>query len=415
MRRAWFTVFVLALVLCATSSVAFATHSPAARKEVVGVEQNGSQYALFLPYNWNGDLVVYAHGFIDPVAPIALPDAAPLDVAPWVVELRERLLQAGYGVAYSSYSENGWAVDNGARRTREMRPLFTYYFNEPRRTYIVGRSLGSLTTMLLVEKYSIETTSGLNLLGLISLGGTSERAIDGALALCGPVGGGRKQTDYVAHTRVVFDYFYPGVLPGHVLDVPHGLDYSSTSPQVQAIVGSILSNPQAAVALASVDQVELPWTTFPELINSIVRVLGYNVLGTNDLLDRTGGASPFENRSTTYSGLGIGDSGLNAGVGRFAGSTQAFNYLKAFYQPTGSLKAPVLTLHTTLDPDMPFSHEESLAAIVAKAGYSSKLRQQSYNRYGHCNFSPAETVDAFFRLVKWVEYGVKPVSGALAP
>ena len=51
MRRAWFTVFVLALVLCATSSVAFATHSPAARKEVVGVEQNGSQYALFLPYN----------------------------------------------------------------------------------------------------------------------------------------------------------------------------------------------------------------------------------------------------------------------------------------------------------------------------------------------------------------------------
>src|SRR5437762_1349076 len=106
---------------------------------------------------------------------------------------------------------------------------------------------------------------------------------------------------------------------------------------------------KAAVGLASVDQVELPWTTFPELINSIVRVLGYNVLGTNDLLDRTGGASPFENRSTTYSGLGIGDSGLNAGVGRFAGSTQAFNYLKAFYQPTGSLKAPVLTLHTTLD------------------------------------------------------------------
>ena len=360
-------------------------------------------------------MVVYAHGFIDPVAPIALPDAAPLDVAPWVVELRERLLQAGYGVAYSSYSENGWAVDNGARRTREMRPLFTYYFNEPRRTYIVGRSLGSLTTMLLVEKYSIETTSGLNLLGLISLGGTSERAIDGALALCGPVGGGRKQTDYVAHTRVVFDYFYPGVLPGHVLDVPHGLDYSSTSPQVQAIVGSILSNPQAAVALASVDQVELPWTTFPELINSIVRVLGYNVLGTNDLLDRTGGASPFENRSTTYSGLGIGDSGLNAGVGRFAGSWQGSNYLKSFYQPTGILKAPILTLHTTLDPDVPFSHEQSLAAIVAKAGYSSKLRQQSYNRYGHCNFSPAETVDAFFRLVKWVEYGVKPVSGALAP
>src|SRR2546428_9015289 len=48
----------------------------------------------------------------------------------------------------------------------------------------------------------------------------------------------------------------------------------------------------------------LPWTSFPELINSIVRVLGYNVLGTNDLLRRTGGASPFENRNITYTGLG---------------------------------------------------------------------------------------------------------------
>src|SRR5256885_14054755 len=98
--------------------------------------------------------------------------------------------------------------------------------------------------------------------------------------------------------------------------------------------------------LASVDQIELPWTSFPELINSIVRVLGYNVLGTNDLLRRTGGASPFENRNVTYTGLGAYDAVVNAGVGRFAGNTQAFNYLKAFYQPKGTLQTPVLTLHT---------------------------------------------------------------------
>ena len=64
---------------------------------------------------------------------------------------------------------------------------------------------------------------------------------------------------------------------------------------------------------------------------------------------------------------------------------------------------------------MPFSHEASLAAIVAKAGASRKLVQQSYNRYGHCNFSPAETASAFLRLADWVKRGVKPVGGALAP
>src|SRR5213594_2614643 len=415
MRQLSIAVSVMALVLVASCGVAFATHSPSAAREVVGLDTTGAQYALFLPYNWNGDLVVYAHGFFDPATPVALPDAAPVDVAPWVVELRERLLQAGYAVAYSSFSENGWAVDNGTQRTRELRPLFTHYFYKPDRTFVIGRSLGSLSTLLLVEKYAVETKTTLSLLGLITIS-SSERVLDGALALCGPVGGGRKQTDYVGNTRVLFDFFYPGVIPGDVLHV-QAEDYSSTSPQVQAIVGAILTNPQAAVALASVDQIELPWTSFPELINSIVRVLGYNILGTNDLLERTGGASPFENRSTTYTGTGLQtlDAALNAGVDRFAGSTQAFNYLKAYYQPKGALDIPVLTLHTTLDPDVPFSHEASLAAIVAKAGASRKLVQQSYNRYGHCNFSPAETASAFLRLADWVKRGVKPVGGALAP
>ena len=144
MRRLWISVSLLALVLVATSGVASATHSPAAAREVVGLDTTGAQYALFLPYNWNGDLVVYAHGFFDPAAPIALPDAAPVDVAPWVAELRERLLQAGYAVAYSSFSENGWAVDNGAQRTRELRPLFTHYFKyKPDRTFVIGRSARS--------------------------------------------------------------------------------------------------------------------------------------------------------------------------------------------------------------------------------------------------------------------------------
>ncbi len=188
MKKLSVAVSALALILVASCGVAFAT------REVVGVGTTGAQYALFLPDNWNGDLVVYVHGFIDPAAPVALPDAAPDDVAPWVVELRERLLQAGYGVAYSSFSENGWAVNDAAQRTRELRPLFTHYFYKPDRTYVIGRSLGALTTMLLVEKYAVETKTSLSLFGLVTIS-SSERVIDGALALCGPWGeGASRQT-----------------------------------------------------------------------------------------------------------------------------------------------------------------------------------------------------------------------------
>jgi len=394
MRRFILAMSVLALVLGATFGDAFATHSPAAQREVVGVDKTGALYALFLPPGWNGRLVVYAHGFVDPAAPVALPDSAPVDVAPWVAELRERLLQAGYAVAYSSYSENGWAVDDGTKRTNELRPLFASYFGKPQRTYIIGRSLGGLVTMRLIEKYP--------------------DPYSGALALCSPVGGGIQQAHYVGDTRVLFDFFFPGVIPGDVLHVPP-LEYSSNSPVVQAIVGASLRNPQAAVALASVDQIELPWTSFPELINSMVRVLGYNILGTNDLLARTAGKSPFDNTQVTYTGLGAFDAVLNAGVGRFAGDGHAFDYLKEFYQPQGALKFPLLTLHTTLDPDVPFVHEQTLAAIVGKAKTSKWLAQEHYVRYGHCNFSPAEAASAFGRLVDWAETGVKPASGAVAP
>src|SRR5439155_20996258 len=139
------------------------------------------------------------------------------------------------------------------------------------------------------------------------------------------------------------------------------------------------------------------------------------ILGTNDLLSRTHHHSPFGNTGVAYWGLGAFDAVLNAGVGRFAGADEGFHYLKEFYQPTGKLKHPLLTLHTTLDPDVPFAHEATLASIVATAKTSRWLAQQHYTRYGHCNFSPAEALSAFLGLVNWAETGVKPASGAVAP
>src|SRR5216117_3298510 len=182
------------LLLCAftltvaASAPVFADHSPLAIDEEIGVS-NGAQYAMFVPAAWNGRLVLYAHGFVDPAAPIALPDVAPADVAPWVVQLRETLLSAGYAVAYSSYAENGWAVKDGAARTHELRELFSSRFGAPTHVYVMGRSLGGLITVFLAENFP--------------------GAYQGALALCGPLGGGRLETDYIGNVRVLFDHFFP--------------------------------------------------------------------------------------------------------------------------------------------------------------------------------------------------------------
>lgn len=102
---------------------------------------------------------------------------------------------------------------------------------------------------------------------------------------------------------------------------------------------------------------------------------------------------------------------MNAGVGRFAAKDGAIRYLNDYYRPRGTLTAPLLTLHTTMDPDVPFFHEAALAKIVATARTSKWLAQQSVQRYGHCNVTPAEVLITLGRLVNWAEKGVKPASG----
>ena len=377
----------LTLTLLGIPAVTAANHSPNAADEQLGVS-NGAQYAMFVPPAWNGRLVLWAHGFVDPAAPIALPAAQPPDGGRG--GLPQVAVAAGYAVAYSSYAENGWAVKDGAERTHELQGLFRSRFGIPTHVYVGGRSLGALITAFLAETHPAE--------------------YQGALALCGPLGGGRLETDYIGNVRVLFDFFFPGVIPGDVVHVPP-MEYSPSAPVVKAIVAAILAEPHKAVQLASVDQIELPYRTLTELVLSIVRPLGYNIRGTNDILARTGGQSPYGNVGTWYTGLLLYDPTVNAGVGRFVAQPGGLQYLDDYYRPHGTLSIPLLTLHTTMDPDVPFFHEAALAKIVAAARTSKWLAQQSVQRYGHCNVTPAEVMLTLGRLVNWAEHGVKPASG----
>jgi hypothetical protein len=70
----------------------------ASQQIVVDHTADGSQYELAIPGVWNGSLVVYGHGIVDPQAPVALPN---------VGALRDALLANGFAVAYSSFPSNG--------------------------------------------------------------------------------------------------------------------------------------------------------------------------------------------------------------------------------------------------------------------------------------------------------------------
>ena len=72
-------------------------------------------YAFAVPDDWNGDLIVYGHGIVDPAAPVALPTTQD-----GFTDLKVALLQRGFAVAYTSYSENGYALKDAFHRLHEL-------------------------------------------------------------------------------------------------------------------------------------------------------------------------------------------------------------------------------------------------------------------------------------------------------
>ncbi len=182
--------------------------SASAQQHVEGQTGPGSFYSLHLPAAWNGDLIVYAHGIVDPVLPVALPTAQDN-----FVTIRDTLLANGFGVAYSSFSENGFALKDAIQRTHQLTGLFTSRFGRPRRVLLAGHSLGSMAVLQLAETHSEQ--------------------YDGALVMCGFVGGTTREFEYVATARLAYDYFFPGVIPGSVFDIPPDLDFRPPSVPIR--------------------------------------------------------------------------------------------------------------------------------------------------------------------------------------
>jgi len=78
----------------------------------------GALYRMVRPTNWNGSLLLYAHCFVSASDPVALPPDGDLLISLFVPR--------GFAVAFSSFSENGWAVKDGAQRTHQLLGIFTW-------------------------------------------------------------------------------------------------------------------------------------------------------------------------------------------------------------------------------------------------------------------------------------------------
>jgi pimeloyl-ACP methyl ester carboxylesterase len=334
---------------------------------------------ICIPPNWNGQLVVYAHGYVAPQLPLALPTDPLALTAPSI------LLPQGFAFATTSYHKNGYAVEQARKDIDRLVKHFRKQAPGPlQKVLLVGASMGGLITTMLVERHPDKYAGG--------------------LALCGPVGGAPFQIKYQGDFRVVFDYFFPGVFPFGAVDVPPEafLNWQTPDPldsdYVAAIATTVLSNPGATAQLFSVTGAALDPADLNSAATSSVRILFYNIFGTNDLI-ATAGGQPYDNADTLYFGS-ADDVALNAGVERVQADGRARAYLRRAYQTTGQLQRPLVTLHNLFDPDVPVQHEALYSGLVAAAGSSAFLTQMSVPTYGHCNFTVDQVLVAFELLVQ---------------
>ncbi|HEX5141070.1 MAG TPA: hypothetical protein VFX19_09010 [Dehalococcoidia bacterium] len=340
----------------------------------------GALYRISVPEGWNGDLILYAHGYIDPPLPVALPTLDNLD------ELTRRFLALGYAIAYSSYSENGYALKDAALRTHQLRGIFASKVAEPRRVYLAGHSLGGIVVEMLAERFP--------------------ESYAGALPMSGVLGGTKLEVDYIANVRVLFDHFYGGdVLPGNVEGIPAGTD--PIQDVALPAIAAIQSNPQGAFLISQIDQTRIAFQSPEELVGSIVQALVFHAIELDDLTGRTHGHPFFDNQSTVYTGAlpqPVLDD-VNARVERYQSTPDAQAILRNYYEPSGDLQIPMLALHTCRDPLIPAFHVDAYAARVK---HPELFARRLFDRYGHSNYQPEEVVAGLLDLVTWVETGEKP-------
>jgi hypothetical protein len=248
----------------------------------------------------------------------------------------------------------------------------------PLHVYLVGASEGGLVTALALEKYPM---------------------LSGGLAACGPVGDFRKQIDYFGDFLVLFNYFFPNVLrsltdfgeiptPEHIPE-----ELLDRWPGIQAaVLAAVSANPSAAKQLLRVSKAS-PDPEDPLSMESILGILWYNIFATNDAVEKLGG-HPYDNSRRWYSGS-RNDLLLNLRIRRFHAENVALSNMEKGFKTSGDLLGPLVTLHTTADPIVPYWHETLYNIKALFAGSLLRHLNIPIVRYGHCQFNQNELLTAF--------------------
>jgi dienelactone hydrolase len=389
--------------MLAVAFAALAVCAPAAQAAEETGTLGAAPYRISVPETWNGTLVVLAHGYRDKADHPGEVDNRSPDAG--FEALFAGLNAAGYAVAASAYSDNGWAVKEAIQDLRNLAAYFRGGFGVPERTLLAGFSLGSFPTLELAE--------------------SANGIFDGYLAACAVAAGAPRAWDGAGANLLAYQATF-GPLPaawGTVADGDDDIDFETEALPV--LVPQLLNplNFGRFEFMRLVTRVPLSPTYYPGGLLTNV----FFFTEARGELERRAGGPIVQNLTHTYT-LGAADRAYLSAIGvpaaqidawlaqmnatRYAAPSSSRNYVERYATFTGKLKGPVLTLHTVVDTLVPVQHEAAYAATVAAAGTGDLLRQLYTDGTEHCGFEGAQVPIAIAALDAWVRTGVAPPASA---
>ncbi len=370
---------------------------------------DNAPYRIAVPANWNGVLLVYAHGYRDRADHPGETDNRTADIAPSAA-LEPILLGQGYALSGSAYKNNGWAVEEGVADLKNLVSFFRRRVSRPTKVILWGVSMGTVIGFKSMEQPG--------------------NVYDGALCGCAVGGGAPSSWDAAGDLMLAYDTVFgmPAAwgTPGDVRD---DIDFDTEvlaklGPELQSqanfpkfeFLRLVTGTPGRGLAPPA------PPNFYP---NWVLTDMFFSTEARSELERRAGGPVVqnlnriyylTDEEKTYLATLGISASvadgylaALNARR-NISAPPAARSYVEQNARYSGRITKPVLTLHTLYDPLVPVSHERDYSFTVARAARENLLFQTYTNGNGHCNFTGEQLIASLTAITGWVNTGVKPTA-----
>lgn len=387
-------ILLAALPLCGGPKSVAQIPLPADLSGMLGA----TEYRIRVPQNWNGTLLVFAHGS----------GSASVEVAP-TPSVEAQLLARGYALAGSFYRN----VADGPERTLALTNFFKGTVGHPNRTLLWGISMGGTVTLDLIEHH--------------------RTLYDGAIAIA-PATAGARDTDYSLRFDVAYAaaFGWPSDKWGPLEDLRDDL-YTDPPTLIMPFFrwyNGANFGQWEFIRLIMKLPVEAWWLRFSDYGMGLPGYAwaGWKGIAARSAVENRCGGPAAQNIGVVYTLTTdeiayLGTLGVDAGQllawmnahTNIAARTSARVHAENTTRLSGNLRRPLITMHGIYDSVITVSQESIYRALVEAAGAGEMLLQTYVTQPGHNPFTADQFLATLTAMEYWLDTGARPDASFFPP